>query len=69
MINVIKQYTKGEKEYISNNANFTPNEYTLFNLRSEDLTLEECAEIMNVSVRTCSRLNKCINNKIKKLTR
>lgn len=60
----IPDFTKFEIDYIKENANFTAQETMLFDLRNEERCLEECAEIMNVSVSTIKRINKRMKNKI-----
>ncbi len=60
----IPDFTKPEIDFIKENANFTEQEAMLFDLRNEEHSLEECSEIMNVSVPTISRINKKMKNKI-----
>lgn len=60
----IPDFTKPEIEYIKENANFTERERELFELRNKGKSLEECAEVMYLSVATISRINKKIKNKI-----
>ena len=63
----IREFTKPEIRYLLAEGNFTSDERTLFDMRCEDVPLEECAERMNVSVSTVKRLNKRIKTKIDKL--
>ena len=63
----ICDFVNSELDYIRSEANFTNDEMTLFNMRANNIPLEECAEIMNVSVSTVKRLNKRIKAKIDKL--
>ena len=63
----ICEFTRREVEYFRQECNFTKEQVTLFDLRAKDIPLEECAEIMNVSVSTVKRLNKRIKAKIDKL--
>lgn len=60
----VPDFTKPEIDYIKENANFTKQEEQLFDLRNGEHSLEECAEIMNVSVSTVKRINKKMKNKI-----
>ena len=60
-------FTQSEIEVFLQRANFTPDEETLFLLRSKDYTLEESAEKMNVSAKTAYRINKRIKQKITKV--
>lgn len=60
-------FTRSEIEAFLQRANFTPDEETLFLLRSKDYTLEQAAEEMNVSSKTAYRVNKRIKQKIIKV--
>ncbi len=60
-------FTQREIEVFLQRANFTPDEETLFLLRSKNYTLEESAEEMNVSSKTAYRINKKIKQKIIKV--
>lgn len=60
----ISDFTKREIGYFLENCNFTSRERQLFLLRNEEKSLEECAEIMNVSNSTVSRVSRKMNNKI-----
>lgn len=63
----ICDFVNSELERIRSEANFTKDERLLFELRAEDIPLEQCAEIMNLSVSTIYRLHKKVKAKIKKL--
>ncbi len=63
----IPDFTKPEIDFIKGNANFTAQEATLFDLRNAEHCLEECAELMNISVATVYRINKKMKNKIIRL--
>lgn len=60
-------FIQKEIEVFLQRANFTPDEETLFLLRSKDYTLEESAEEMNISSKTAYRINKRIKQKIIKV--
>lgn len=60
-------FTQREIEVFLQRANFTPDEETLFLLRSKNYTLEESAEEMNISSKTAYRINKKIKQKIIKV--
>lgn len=60
----ITNFTKIELDYFRENCNFTKIENELFEYRAQEYTLEECAEMMNVSVSTVKRISRKINNKI-----
>ena len=63
----IPDFVKSEIDYIKDNANMTPREMQLFELRNKDNSLEECAEYMNCSVSTVYRINKSMKRKIMKV--
>ena len=56
-----------EIRFILAEGNFTEDENILFLLRCDDVPLERCAELMNVSVSTVKRLNRRLKDKIDKL--
>lgn len=60
----VPDFTKPELDFILENANFTRQEAILFGLRNKEYCLEECAELMNVSISTVKRINKKIKTKI-----
>lgn len=60
-------FTIPEIKYLMEQANFTKEEEVLFNLRIRNLTLDECAEIMNMSMSTINRLSKRVQDKIKRV--
>lgn len=64
---IISDFTKKELDWIIARANFTKDQEQLFSLRSKGVTLEECAEIMNVSVSTAKRISAKVNTKIIKV--
>lgn len=63
----IPDFTKKEINDIIEKANFTSRELKLFLLRNDEHSIEECAEIMNVSTSTIDRLNRKMKNKIIKV--
>lgn len=60
----VSQFTKRELYHFQAFCNFTPDEEQLFQLRSIGKTLEECAEVMNVSDSTAKRIQKRMTRKI-----
>lgn len=58
--------TMSEADYLQAVCNFTKDENILFELRLQDISLEECAERMNISVPTAKRISQRVNAKIKK---
>lgn len=61
---IISDFTKPELDYFRENCNFTRDERTLFEYRVQEYSLEECAEMMNVSISTVKRISRKVNNKI-----
>ena len=55
-----------EADYLQAVCNFTKDENTLFELRLQDCTLEECAERMNRSIDSVKQLSRRVNAKINK---
>ncbi len=60
----IPDFVGAEIEYIKRNANLTPREECLFDLRNKEVPLEECSERMNCSLSTVNRINKNMKRKI-----
>lgn len=60
----IYDFTEPELEYFRKTCNFTDEQRTLFEYRSKNIPLEQCAELMNVSVSTVKRLSRKVNSKI-----
>ena len=63
----IPDFTKRDINYLLENCNFTKQEERLFLLRNEEYSLENCAEMMNVSVSTVYRISKKMKKKILKV--
>ena len=62
----IRDFTQTEADYLETVCNFNPDEHTLFMLRLKDVTLEECAERMNLSVDSVKRISRRVNAKIER---
>ena len=62
----IRELTLSEADYLQAVCNFTKEENTLFELRLNDKSLEECAEIMNRSLDSVKQLSRKVNRKIEK---
>lgn len=60
----IRDLTMSEADYLQAVCNFTKDENILFELRLQDIPLEECAERMNISVPTVKRISQRVNAKI-----
>lgn len=63
----IYEFTVPELELLRAYCNFTAEERQLFDMRSQNIPLEECAENMNVSVSTAKRISRKVNKKILKV--
>lgn len=63
----IPDFTLPEIERIKELANFTSREMRLFDLRNEEYTHEQIAEMMNVSIATEYRINRSMIRKILKV--
>jgi predicted DNA-binding protein (UPF0251 family) len=60
----IRDLTMSEADYLQAVCNFTRDENTLFELRLQDIPLEDCAERMNISVPTVKRISQRVNAKV-----
>ena len=60
----IRDLTMAEADYLQAVCNFTKDENTLFELRLQDVPLEECAERMNISLPTVKRISQRVNAKV-----
>ena len=60
--------TQTEADYYQTVCNFTRDENTLFELRLKDVSLEDCAELMSVSVPTVKRIHNRVKEKIHRET-
>lgn len=63
----VYDFTVPELNYFREYCNFTNEERILFEYRSKNIPLEQCAELMNISVSTVKRLSRKVNNKIIKV--
>lgn len=63
----ICDFTRRELEYIRQESNFTNDELQLFNMRANNIPLEECAERMNLSISAIKAKSQKINNKIERV--
>ena len=62
----IRDLTMSEADYLQAVCNFTKDENILFELRLQDVPLEECAERMNISMPTVKRISQRVNAKIQR---
>lgn len=63
----ICDFTIPELRFLDRNCNFTDDEEILFNLRARNIPLEECAELMNLSVSAVKHKSQKLNMKIHKV--
>ena len=63
----ICDFTKREVEYLRQECNFTADEMALFEMRANNIPLEECAERMNLSISAIKAKSQKINSKIKRV--
>lgn len=63
----INSFTLPELNHFRENCNFTRDERMLFEYRVKECSLEECAELMNISVSTAKRISRRVNRKIIKV--
>ena len=64
---VISDFTVPELDRLREQCNFIGSESRVFELRSRGNTLEEIAEILNMSVTHIGRISQKVNKKIKKV--
>lgn len=63
----ICDFTVPELDKLRGKCNFTKEERFLFELRAEDIPLEQCAEIMNLSISAVKAKSQKINRKIERI--
>ena len=64
---VVSDFTRPELDLLREQCNFIGLESRVFELRSKGTTLEEIAEILNVSVTHIGRISQKVNKKIKRV--
>lgn len=62
--NIIPDFSRERREHFRRECNFTSREEKLFDLRNQEYSLEECAEIMHCSESTVNRISKKMLRKI-----
>lgn len=60
----ISDFTQPEIRHLLLECNFTEEQEKLFLLRCKNISLESCAEQMEMSMATISRINKKVKDKI-----
>lgn len=63
----ISEFTVPELRVLVQECNFTKDEIVLFNLRARDISLETCAEMMNLSVSSAKESVSTLYGKLKEL--
>ncbi len=63
----ICDFTRREVEYFRQECNFTSDEMALFEMRADNIPLEECAERMNLSISAIKAKSQKINSKIERV--
>ena len=64
---VVSDFTVPELERFRTQCNFVGNEKDVFEMRSQGVSLEEIAEILDMSVTHIGRISQKVNNKIKRI--
>ena len=64
---IIADFTVPELNYFRENCNFVGLEIRVFELRSQGISLEEIAEILNMSVDGVKKISRKVNKKIIKV--
>ena len=64
---IISDFTIPELNFFRQTCNFVGNESDLFELRSQGLSLEEIAEVLNLSVDGTKKISRKVNRKIAKV--
>lgn len=63
----ISDFTKPELDYFRENCNFVGLEIRVFELRSQGVSLEEIADVLNMSVDGVKKISRKVNKKIIKV--
>ena len=64
---IISDFTQLELEYMRCACNFVNSEKDVFYMRSQGMTLENIAEVLNMSVENVKKISRKVNNKILKV--
>jgi len=64
---IISDFTSIELECLRKKCNFVNNEKDLFELRGQGLSLEEIAEVLNLSVDGVKKVSRKVNKKISRV--
>lgn len=63
----IKQFVKKEIDYLIENCNFSEEELDFFNLRNDEYTMEQIAEMWECSLSKVNKVSKEVKRKIIKV--
>lgn len=64
---IIADFTKPELDYFRENCNFVNDEIQMFELRSKGHTMEEIAEMINISIDKAYKISRKVKKKILKV--
>lgn len=63
----LSDFTQPEIRHLLAECNFTDEQEKLFLMRCKNISLERCAEEMNIGMATASRINKKVKDKIMRI--
>ena len=63
----VSDFTTPELDRLREQCNFVGHESQVFELRSKGISLEQIAELLNMSVTNTGRVSQKVNNKIKRI--
>lgn len=61
---IISDFTELELDRLRDSCNFVCNESCVFEMRSHGMSLEEIAEVLDMSVNGVKKISRKVNNKI-----
>lgn len=64
---IIADFTKPELDYFRENCNFVNDEIQVFEMRSKGHTMEEIAEMLNISIDKAYKISRKVKKKILKV--
>lgn len=64
---IIADFTKPELDYFRENCNFVNDEIQVFEMRSKGCTMEEIAEMLNISIDKAYKISRKVKKKILKV--
>lgn len=64
---IISNFVEWELDKFRNECNFTNDELEFFNYRAKNISIEQIAEMMNVSIGKANKLSKKVKSKILKI--